>query len=81
MTHLLLLPPSPAGLSVYSSGSEDEGDADSDLWDEGQGRRRSGGSRGSDDSDDDEMLQERIRRKREQFDRKMREMEEEERCE
>lgn len=54
-----------AGLNVYSSDSEDD-----------HGGKRSSGS---DDSDDEQRLQEKIRHKREQFERKMRLMEEQER--
>ncbi|ELT97219.1 hypothetical protein CAPTEDRAFT_210236, partial [Capitella teleta] len=53
------------GLNVYSSDSEDD-----------HGGKMSSGS---DDSDDEQRLQEKIRHKREQFERKMRLMEEQER--
>ena len=61
----------PAGLG-YGSGSEDDESGE----EEGQGQRGGDHSEGSDSSDeDDAVLQERIRRKRVEFERKMREQE------
>lgn len=68
----------PTGLAVYSSDSDEEGDKEERR----RKRRRSGddadGST-SGDSDDDEKLQERILRKKQLFDLKMKQMEEEQR--